>query len=688
MAYTLNKYFQATFSNPNAPRVIVYPNNTVAAQLLNDHRKGENIVKIADCLPDNATRLPMPDTVMSVVDAKIQAIGNRAIVVGIDAYLALLNADGVTAFMSELRVRLDANALNADYLLSVNNKLGFDPRYEEARYVVYIEGGEEELEPLSIQAYSDKWVKSDGISGYKDLLSRLSPHVPSGSYTLILMGLTEAQAGIGNSVSFVLNIRDVAAQHYGIDADLDDITLEFLLSKSSDSGKSPEVYLADRFGTESNDMRLALQRLVLLPDDLWLAHIWSLKRRIPSDSYLAKVISSSDLNRDNLLWKYVVDTAITVLSDASAKKYAMERAEALRAVGSNYESLILEFIGQTKNISDALQFLNCGTNAERIEIVRRAAMEDLSYGLPKQYGELFPTLADYFSSAFDYDDETTTAYFKEYRRLKVSNSLTDNFVKRAFDIIVPKAYPVRDAVIGELKTQSDTALLVVDAMSAEYMPLLLALAKRHGMNIESQAVVTAKLPTETAFNPINWDESRMLSEVRGIDNIVHNGAAKHESCPPERNFAETLRVFETEVMNRIADGLTRFNRVVVTADHGTTRLAVIARNESKGETLPWDKARYGQPINWRYSLAPSGVTRPPEFESEYFPDKRETYWVVRGYNRLPKQGGKLYELHGGATLEERLVPVVVFAKNAVTAVPKQLDKKAATEVVDEFEGII
>ena len=51
-------------------------------------------------------------------------------------------------------------------------------------------------------------------------------------------------------------------------------------------------------------------------------------------------------------------------------------------------------------------------------------------------------------------------------------------------------------------------------------------------------------------------------------------------------------------------------------------------------------------------------------------------------------GGKLYELHGGATLEERLVPVVVFTRNAVTEVPKQLGKKATADVVDEFEGLI
>ncbi len=47
MAYTLNRYYQANFGNPDAPRVILYPNNTIAAQLLNHHGNGENVIKTA-----------------------------------------------------------------------------------------------------------------------------------------------------------------------------------------------------------------------------------------------------------------------------------------------------------------------------------------------------------------------------------------------------------------------------------------------------------------------------------------------------------------------------------------------------------------------------------------------------------------------------------------------------------------
>lgn len=96
--------------------------------------------------------------------------------------------------------------------------------------------------------------------------------------------------------------------------------------------------------------------------------------------------------------------------------------------------------------------------------------------------------------------------------------------------------------------------------------------------------------------------------------------------------------------------------------------------------------RYSNQMNLRNKLG----QRPEECESQYVPDSGETYWVVRGYHRLPKKGGKKYALHGGASLEERLVPVLIFSKDidADVAVTNPPAKKHATELKDEFEGII
>jgi hypothetical protein len=679
MAYTLNDYCQLTFSNPQAPRIIVYPNNAVAANLLNHHKSsGSAVVSIADCIAAGTVRLPMPDALLPILDEKIQSQSGRVAVVGIDAYLSLLSGGNTAAFFVALRGRIDDGRLNAAYLVSYRQNLHFDnPRYEKSLDVIRVSGDFECIEPSKVEVVSDNWMKSYNLVDYHSLLKQLGNFLPTGNYTLVLKNLRSEQAGLGNNISFFLDIQLIAKRFYGMSPGLKSTTLELLLPQVKERGGTPESYLETEFVKTNINVRLALKRLLDLPDDdLWAAYVWLLQKRLPADTYLAKVLSS-DVTHDNLLRKYVVDTAVTVLHDIDAKKFAAERAEAL--TGLPVESLIAELINQTKSFDSASEFLNCGTEVERIEIVRRVSKLDLATGLPEPFKRLYPAIAAYLSTEFDYGTNDLNAYFKEYRRLKITNTITEEFAAKAFDLLPPASCPPRESVLSSLQTD-DAALLVVDGMGAEYFPLLLALAKQRNMNVEpSFTIACTKLPTSTKFNPIQWNTERTLNPVKGVDNIVHDGAEKHEHNLPEQNIEMSLRKFD-KVFNRVAKGLSQYSRVVVTSDHGASRLAVLAHNEGLGATLPW----VGQPLDWRYSLAPENISRPPEFEQQYHPDSDKTYWVVRGYNRLPKLGGKLNELHGGASLEERLVPVVVFTRAISAVQPRQTDNKTPEQIIDKM----
>jgi hypothetical protein len=682
MEYTLNEYYQLSFSNPNATRIVVYPNNSIAASLLNHHRtNGAVVVSLYKCISDNAVSLPMPNAILSTFDDMIKKQSDRVAVVGIDSYLSLLSESNVTAFFVALRGQLDKCELNNTFMVSSERFLDslFSPQYFEGKKVLKIRGDFEVCEPPKINIVSDKWVNTGSLSDFKALLERLGSFLPSGNHTLILKDIREKLAGLSSNVSFFLDAKQVAERFYGVSADLETVTLELLLKKAKEKDVLPEIFLETEFGEENINTRLAVKRLLEIANDaLWAAYVWLLQKRLATNTYLAKVLSSG-VTHDNLLRKYIVDTAISILNDIGGNKFPAERAEALN--GLTTEPLIIEFIGQTKDADSAISFLNCGTTAERIEIVRRASKLNFVEGLPESFACLYPALADYLSTS-DYGSRDLADYFMEYRKLKITNTVTEAFVKKAYELVLPTSFLTRESLLSELRTEN-TALLVVDGMGAEYLPLLLAMARRRNMSIESFTVASVNLPTMTDFNHIQWERRRLLDEVRESDTTAHYGAAKNENNPPERNIEKALRTFD-EVFNRIADGLSRFPRVVVTADHGTSRLAVIAHNENKGTTLPWD----GQPDDWRYSVAPTEATRPPEVEQQYHPESGKTYWVVRGYNRLPKTGGKYNELHGGASLEERLVPVVVFIKTESAAPPKQLDKNTTEKLVDKFADII
>lgn len=681
MEYTINEYVQLKFSNPVATRVEVYPNNQVAANLLKHHKdNGEAVVSVSDCLTDAITTLPMPDDLLEILDSKIAAKNKRAVVVGIDAYLSLLSGQNVAAFFVALRGRVDNSKLNAVYMVSRERDLRFEaPRYEESLDVIRISGLSDNIEPPKVVVVPKKWVNSVVLQDFKALIKQLGDFLPTGEHKLALDNIKTEQAGLTKNLSFMLDIGQIAEYFFGIPAEMTPDTLQLLLEKAIKKSESPEAYLETEFGKGNIDIRYALSRLLALPTDkMWPAYIWFLKKKLPVNTYM-RIVLDTNPSHDNLLRKYVVDTAVSLADKLDVKHYAEERAYAIKQLSSVPESLIVEFIGQTQDFSSFAEFLNCGTNAEMRELVRRAATHDLVTGLPDVFGRLCPILGDYLIEC-NYGDKDLTAYFKEYRRFKVRNAIEEDFVKKAYDLVLPTTFPNRDAVLLELSIDSDMALLVVDGMGAEYYPLLLAMAKRYSMNIDSCSVVSVKLPTSTEFNPLKWAADKTLEEVKDIDNIAHNGAAKHEHCPPERNLAAVLRVFESEILPRITEGLTKFSRVVLTSDHGSSRLAVIAHNSGFGTTLPWK----GAPLDWRYAVAPQGENRPPELDSRYSEVDSITYWVVRGYNRLPKQGGKLNELHGGASLEERLVPIIVFSRVKSAKKPIQLGEKTTEQLVDKM----
>lgn len=690
MPYELNAFFHFDNRNQSNSRILVYPNQEVAAKLLNHAKeRGAYEITVADCIPKDASRLPMPHVLMESIDRIIRNQSGYSVVVGLDAYLSLLEAENIVVFMNELRDRLDKDDFHVDYLLSGNFPLPFTSRYEEARKIVFLSGVEETPIPLHIRIFHKQWAESDEDIGFHALLRRLAPFNPGGEYTAYLPDTSSGQPELGKAITFVANIHDIAVQLYEFDIHLDDAVLERLLLNCTQNNQEPDSFLRERFGEEHCNPRLALIRLLTLQqDELWPAYVWYLRKLLPKQSYMVKVLSDSQYP-EKLLWNYAVGTTLSVLSDVNAKNYAFERSEALKAIGSDIqiEPFIIEFITAARKRDDALQFLNCGTFSEKVEIVRRAAEESFSDRLPWLYGELCPILADYLSP-YDTGNNMVTDYFKKYRKLKLSDTLTDAFALQAYNAFVPSEIPTRDSVLEPLSQQKDTALLVVDAFGVEYLPALIAMAKRCGLNLAPPQITSANIPTDTEFNRIQWDAERTLPPVKGVDNIVHDGTEKHEASSPESCFASTLCKIETDVIKQIRVGLSSFSRVVVTADHGSSRLSVIAKRDGKSRNIPWKSDE--EPLNWRYTKALKGVQRPMECESQYYPDSDETYWVARGYYRFPKKGGKKYALHGGASLEERLVPVLIFTKSTDTntAVAEQPVQKQVAELKDEFEGII
>lgn len=681
MEYTLNDYFKIAEST--STRVEIYSNNSTAAALLAQHlQKESSEISIYECLENSPLTLPMATSLMHKLDSKIMAATKRVIVTGIDAYLSLVVEKERNAFMTALHSRIDDDRMNAVYLVSKNkfdNTIFTNPKYENSLQIVHIGKERQYLTEPSVSVVSGRWVKQDGNPiDWMSLLKMLGQFEPTGDFTIVLNNGTSIQAGLSDNVVQMTDIIPIAQRFYGLPASLGRSVLETLVLECRITNTSARNLVANRFNTENTSLRLAAKRLhELRTDELWPAYVWYIQQVIDSNSYLARVLSEP-VTADSFLRCYVCSAAIDALNSENAETYAKERAAAIKEIGDEAGSLISEFISCIKTQPESIvaRWLNCNKEVEQTEIVRRVAKSDLTIGLPQLWRNSYSLLSDYLSDEHDYPNRHLTEYFRDYRRLKIADTVTDEFVQRAYDSVSQSLFPHRDALLQELAIGSSTALLIVDGMGAEYYPLLLALANRHSLSVESSMVAAVRLPSSTQYNEINWDKDLLIDSVHGVDNVSHDGAEKFESNTSEQNIVATLSKFET-VVKRVSYALQKHNRVVVTADHGSSRLSIVAQREKLNKTLPWN----GEPLSCRYVIAPENVECPPEFEPYYDANQNITYWVVRGYNRISKKGAM--PVHGGATLEERLVPVVVFTAPDKNQKTKPIGRKSDEQLVEK-----
>jgi hypothetical protein len=407
------------------------------------------------------------------------------------------------------------------------------------------------------------------------------------------------------------------------------------------------------------------------------AVLWLVKHVASKGSYLECVARQEGVLVSNFRSAYVMGAAQWL---DNAKVYAGERRDAMREADvSRSDADIRQFIARCagESTSRVAPWLNCRTDAERAELLRRCAVDGIVSNAVK---EVYPEAAAYLNANLVFGNVALEEYFMEYRELKMAGRVTPEFYERAQRVVPPSSVQSRDAMVQRYASDSGCALLVVDAMGAERLPMLVALALQRNMGVDSIAIGEAHLPTSTIFNDIYWpDAARRMPDIKRFDNIAHNGAEVHEVRRAEENLAAALDVIGGNVLPHVAEGLARFQRVLVTADHGSSRLAVLAWQAEHRLARTFACEADAEVADWRYRERAAQGECPPELEETL--DGR--HWVVRGYDRLPKKGGgQGFELHGGATLEERLVPVVIFSRTG-QFVPKAKTGGKREQIVEK-----
>ncbi len=344
-----------------------------------------------------------------------------------------------------------------------------------------------------------------------------------------------------------------------------------------------------------------------------------------------------------------------------------ERKDLLRKLGF-VEAEAREFVEENrrdKSLKNRLKRLTDLTAAERREAIRCQGWLD-----QEATKRVCPDLIAYTENVCinaGSDSDFLTDYFRDYKRQKLAGNVEPEFERRVEKIAQSRLYnrlPTRDAALdGVLRqakangeSEDEIGLYCCDALGVEFLGFIEATARKENLRV-CQRVARSEIPSITELNRKCYDEwsGEKLWERR-LDDIKHAGIVDDDS----KIWATNLPLYLADELEIIGDLIKRaaqklksgaLRRIVITSDHGASRLAVLSAQ--KAEFEKYDAATPGK-HNGRCRLISENV------DEEIFPyATEENGWLaLADYGRFKGSRAAAAETHGGATLEETLVPIV------------------------------
>lgn len=606
---------------------------------------GFSIVKVSDYC-QNDDKLPDIDEIINdlrTLDSTF--VGKKVALIGLGEYLTLRGRREAASVLSQLK-DLNLGTIKVVLLLcgieTQVKDLQSDPRFDRRRCCL----SDETDCNLSITLVSPA-VDITATMGFKALLMKLENDKTGNIAVKTVVNLNDA----------IATLHKISNSYEGIRLTCPKFDLPYscgneqqwtrLLSEINQNNGSFEK-IFKKYGF-TNDLNIDFYNLVAgLDFRNWLYFIF-LKTRINVTgsgylNYVLEITSQFDKFKDNVL-NAIIEINHT---DNRFHSFYLER----KALVDKFpESEIANFvINNRKNINESIYKLTDNTRTEREEIISWVVKN----GIPSCLTLVYPALSSYLERyEFKCDGLSTllTDYFEAYKKQKVSNKLDNEFLTKVEEFALSRKYnrlPTRNEIIERLD-KTDTYLLWVDALGVEYLAFISELARSLGLSL-SIYIARSELPTITIKNRgffDDWQESGKEKNEE-LDTIKHKeaGGYNFENNELPIHLARELEII-TNVLDKAATelALRHYKRILIASDHGASRLAVLRRKEEKYETDTKGEhsgrcCKYFEPYDLPFAAEENG------------------YLVLADYGRFKGSRAANVEVHGGASLEEVVVPVI------------------------------
>jgi hypothetical protein len=329
---------------------------------------------------------------------------------------------------------------------------------------------------------------------------------------------------------------------------------------------------------------------------------------------------------------------------------------------------------------DKIYYLTDLTEAEKKEFIKCIIGYDYSNTeliavLQKNYPKLADYLSEYYFGIDFWTDIATDSqteakhdlgeYFELYKIQKLKNMIDESFIVlvNRFATETPRQFivklPTRSMVLA--KEASVDNVYFLDALGCEFLGYISKRCDVLGLKADIE-IARAEMPTITGLNDGFFDESRGDKKIKDLDKLKHSGIGDYDYSKTKLPLyiVDELEIIEN-VLKAIKAEITRIQKpAMIISDHGASRLVRIY-DRAITVDAEVDGKHGGRCCVWK-----DGLNEVSPFAS----DNENGYCVLANYDRFA--GGKYtgVELHGGATLEEVVVPIIKLSLKNKTVTAK------------------
>jgi len=369
----------------------------------------------------------------------------------------------------------------------------------------------------------------------------------------------------------------------------------------------------------------------------------------------------------------IYDTILTLkANDPRFHRWMKERRRMLQSFEENH-ALFRDYCERAAiHGKGILAYLGDGTEEERAALIHALCcydytIEELNDVLPDVSPELNTYLAPFVFDAFntkvlECDEpvrEFFTDYFQRYKMQKIMNRRDADFIKIVEEEAVRRDFtklPARSSIVKRMD-KAGVQPYFFDALGVEFLSYIEAKCRDYDMDFDCQ-IAHCNLPSITSKNKEFYDvfPADAVLKEEGIDKLKHQGTKyDYRTTTEPLHIFDELRILDRnlkKISSQLATG--KYKKAAIFSDHGASRLAVTY--ESENALLELEE-------NGKHSGRCCPVDADPEIP---FATYEDGFAVLANYERFKGSRKADVEAHGGASLEETVIPVITL-----TAKPKQ-----------------